>query len=103
MIRCCPARWSFWHCAAPRTAVCVLTNNSSKSKADYHRSSRLGADVTEHDIFTSGDATLLYLAENRFSKISCSSAPSLEAQFAAEGYKWAAKPRRGAGLRHHHL
>lgn len=62
-------------CRATGRQFAFLTNNSSKSKADYlAKLTRLGADVTEHDIFTSGDATLLYLAENGFPKISCSSA-----------------------------
>lgn len=56
-------------CRATGRQFAFLTNNSSKSKADYlAKLTRLGADVTEHDIFTSGDATLLYLAENGFSK-----------------------------------
>lgn len=83
-------------CRANGRQFAFLTNNSSKSKADYlAKLTRLGADVTEHDIFTSGDATLLYLAENGFSKdILLIGTPSLEAQFAAEGYTVrAAKPR----------
>ena len=56
-------------CRATGRQFAFLTNNSSKSKADYlAKLTRLGADVTEHDIFTSGDATLLYLAENGFPK-----------------------------------
>ena len=75
-------------CRANGRQFAFLTNNSSKSKADYlAKLTRLGADVTEHDIFTSGDATLLYLAENGFPKdILLIGTPSLEAQFAAEGY-----------------
>ena len=83
-------------CRATGRQFAFLTNNSSKSKADYlAKLTRLGADVTEHDIFTSGDATLLYLAENGFPKdILLIGTPSLEAQFAAEGYTVrAAKPR----------
>lgn len=73
-----------------------LTNNSSKSKSDYlAKLTRLGAEVTAHDIFTSGDATLLYLAENHFSKdILLIGTESLEKQFAAEGYNIsAAEPK----------
>ena len=48
-------------CRATGRQFAFLTNNSSKSKADYlAKLTRLGAGVTEHDIFTSGDATLLY-------------------------------------------
>ena len=86
-------------CRATGRQFAFLTNNSSKSKADYlAKLTRLGADVTEHDIFTSGDATLLYLAENGFPKdILLIGTPSLGAQFAAEGYTVrAAKPRRPA-------
>ena len=69
-------------CRATGRQFAFLTNNSSKSKADYlAKLTRLGADVTEHDIFTSGDATLLYLAENGFPKdILLIGTPSLEAQ-----------------------
>ncbi len=43
--------------------------------------------MSEADVFTSGDAALLYLAENHFSKdILLIGTPSLEEQFAAAGY-----------------
>src|SRR5699024_1635811 len=46
-----------------------LTNNSSRSKADYlEKLARLGISVTEREMYTSGDATLAYLAENGFSR-----------------------------------
>lgn len=65
-----------------------LTNNSSRSKADYVARLRgFGADVSERDVFTSGDATLLYLAEHGFSKeLLLIGTPSLEAQFRGAGY-----------------
>lgn len=65
-----------------------LTNNSSRGKADYAARLRgFGAPVTEEDIFTSADATLLYLAENGFSReILLIGTPSLERQFAGAGY-----------------
>lgn len=65
-----------------------LTNNSSRGKADYVARLRgFGAPVTEDDIFTSADATLLYLAENHFSReLLLIGTPSLERQFAAAGY-----------------
>ena len=65
-----------------------LTNNSSRSKADYvSRLRGFGADIAEQDVFTSGDATLQYLAERGFSKeILLIGTPSLEAQFRAAGY-----------------
>ena len=44
-------------CRATGRQFAFLTNNSSKSKADYlAKLTRLGADVTEHDIFTSENA-----------------------------------------------
>ncbi len=65
-----------------------LTNNSSRSKADYVARLRgFGAQVTERDVFTSGDATLLYLAEHGFPKeILLIGTPSLEEQFRGAGY-----------------
>lgn len=65
-----------------------LTNNSSRGKADYVARLRgFGAAVTEREIFTSADATLLYLAERGFSKdILLIGTPSLEAQFTQAGY-----------------
>ena len=92
-------------CRATGRQFAFLTNNSSKSKADYlAKLTRLGADVTEHDIFTSGDATLLYLAENGFPKdILLIGTPSLEAVRGGRLHSAGCEaPRRGAGLRHHH-
>ena len=45
-----------------RCRAMFLTNNSSASRSDYvTRLKRLGFDVTEDDIFTSGNATVEYL------------------------------------------
>lgn len=45
-----------------RCRAMFLTNNSSASRSDYAvRLKRLGFDVTENDIFTSGNATIEYL------------------------------------------
>ena len=76
-------------CEEKGIAYTFLTNNSSKSKADYlAKLARLGVQITEHEMFTSGDATLQYLAEHAVSKdILLIGTPSLEAQFAAEGYR----------------
>ena len=75
-------------CRATGRQFAFLTNNSSKSKADYlAKLARLGIEVAEREMFTSGDATLLYLAEHRFEKeLLLIGTPSLEAQFAAHGY-----------------
>ena len=46
-------------------AYTFLTNNSSRSKVEYaQKLQRLGLDVPEEKIFTSGEATALYLMEN---------------------------------------
>lgn len=65
-----------------------LTNNSSKSRGAYVEKLRgLGVAVGEDAVFTSGDATLLYLAEQGLgSEILLVGTPSLEAQFTAAGY-----------------
>lgn len=77
-----------------------LTNNSSRSKADYVARLRgFGADVCGRDVFTSGDATLLYLAEHGFPKeILLIGTPSLEAQFREAGYAVRAKAPRAVVL-----
>lgn len=75
-------------CRASGRQFAFLTNNSSRSKADYVARLRgFGADVAERDVFTSGDATLLYLAERHFSKeLLLIGTPSLEEQFRQAGY-----------------
>ena len=68
---------------------CFLTNNSSKSRGAYlDKLAALGARVSEQEMFTSGDATLEYLEMAGISKdILLIGTPSLEAQFAAAGYR----------------
>lgn len=87
-------------CRAHGRRFAFLTNNSSRGKADYvARLNAFGARVTEADIFTSGDATLQYLAENGFSKeLLLIGTPSLEAQFTAAGYAVHAKNPRAVVL-----
>ncbi|HBJ81899.1 MULTISPECIES: HAD-IIA family hydrolase [Pseudothermotoga] len=49
--------------------VMFLTNNSSKNNFDYvEKLKKLGVDVTPEDIFTSGEATALFL-EERFGHV----------------------------------
>ena len=76
-------------CRQKGIAFTFLTNNSSKSKADYlAKLARLGVHITEKEMFTSGDATLLYLQQNSFDKdLLLIGTPSLEAQFCAAGYQ----------------
>jgi HAD superfamily hydrolase (TIGR01450 family) len=67
-----------------------LTNNSSKSKEDYLKKlDRLGVSVTKNEIFTSGDATLIYLKKQfpHFKNLLLIGTPSLETQFSDAGYQ----------------
>jgi len=66
-----------------------LTNNSSRSRSDYvKRLTGMGAKVTSDDIFTSADATLIYLKREGFGKnILLFGTPSLEKQFTDAGYE----------------
>lgn len=65
-----------------------LTNNSSKSAAAYiQKLAGLGVDVAPEEMFTSGDATLLYLRQQGIGqKILLIGTESLEEQFADAGY-----------------
>lgn len=48
-----------------RLAYYFLTNNSSRSKVEYaEKLSRLGLTIPEEKIFTSGEATAIYLAQH---------------------------------------
>lgn len=87
-------------CAERKIAFTFLTNNSSKSKADYlAKLARLGVVITEREMFTSGDATLLYLAEQNVEKdLLLIGTPSLEAQFTAAGYCVRAKTPKAVVL-----
>lgn len=73
-----------------------LTNNSSRGKADYIKKlAKMDVEITENEMFSSADATLMYLDENNFSRdILLVGTPSLEAQFLAAGYNInAAQPK----------
>ncbi len=65
-----------------------LTNNSSRNGGAYiAKLAKLGVQVTPQEMLTSGDATLLYLAEQDVAKeILLIGTPSLEEQFIQEGY-----------------
>ena len=75
-------------CRAKEIEYTFLTNNSSKSAEDYlQKLVSLGVHATRQEMFTSGDATLLYLAEKGFSKeIHLVGTSSLHRQFEQEGY-----------------
>ncbi|MCR4588042.1 MAG: HAD-IIA family hydrolase [Lachnospiraceae bacterium] len=66
-----------------------LTNNSSRSLSDYVKRLRgFGAPVTEQDIFSSSDATLIYMEQKQMPKnILLFGTPSLERQFEEAGYE----------------
>jgi HAD superfamily hydrolase (TIGR01450 family) len=66
-----------------------VTNNSSKSSRDYlSRLHALGIDAQPHEIYTSGDATVEYLAEERpdVERFFLLGTPSLARQFSDAGY-----------------
>lgn len=66
-----------------------LTNNTSRSKADYvRRLAEMGIAATEGNIYTAADATIDYLRSHlpRVERILLLGTPSLAEQFAREGY-----------------
>lgn len=65
-----------------------LTNNSSKNKTAYlEKLTRLGVPVEEDSVFTSGEATTIYLnAEKPGARIYLCATPSLEAEFTQAGF-----------------
>jgi len=65
-----------------------LTNNSSGNKADYvQKLSKLGIDATEEEIFTSGEATTMYLkSKKKGAKVYLLGTKSLEKEFENEGF-----------------
>jgi 4-nitrophenyl phosphatase/NagD protein len=66
-----------------------LTNNSSRSRYDYaQKLNRLGIDVHEDRIFTSGEATAIYLQKRKANaNLYVVGTPSLESEFQAHGLK----------------
>lgn len=83
-------------CGARGVRYTFLTNNSSKSSADYiEKLARLGVHVAPEQMLTSGDATLEWMASQGYPKdILLVGTPSLEAQFSQAGYNCvAARPR----------
>ena len=76
-------------CRNRKTEFAFLTNNSSRGKADYlQKLHRLGVSgITEREVFTSADATLMYLAEQGVEReLLLIGTPSLERQFSDAGY-----------------
>jgi 4-nitrophenyl phosphatase/NagD protein len=66
-----------------------LTNNSSRSKADYvEKFNRLGLKVSDEKIFTSGEATAIYLKKHGGGeRIFLVGTPSLEKEFMGHGFQ----------------
>lgn len=65
-----------------------LTNNSSKNKEDYViKLNKLGIDATEEDVFTSGEATTMYLKkEKKGARVYLLGTKALEDEFEREGF-----------------
>lgn len=64
-----------------------LTNNSSLSNRDYLKKLRtLGVHALDDDVYTSADATKVYLKTKGYTKIYLMATPSLEEEFASEGF-----------------
>ena len=66
-----------------------LTNNSSKHRGQYaEKIRRLGLPVSEEKVFTSGEATALYLQEERASSsVFVVGTPALEEEFRQHGFQ----------------
>ena len=85
-----PGALAFWNLCRDRGIGCAfLTNNSSRGTETYLRRLRgMGVPhLSAGQIFTSADATLLYLAERRLGpSLLLVGTPSLAEQFRAAGY-----------------
>ncbi len=69
------------------TPFYFLTNNSSRASADYAaKLTRLGLPVDPGAIFTSGEATALYLQGTPAQRLFVVGTPSLEAEMEAHGF-----------------
>lgn len=66
-----------------------LTNNSSKNKEVYvEKLNRLGIQATEEEVFTSGEATTLYLQKEKpGATVYLLGTPALEKEFIQAGFK----------------
>ena len=88
-------------CRERGRAFAFLTNNSSRGKGDYlEKLRRLGVEgLTEREVFTSADATLMYLEERGMGReLLLVGTPSLERQFAEAGYDLAARAPKAVVL-----
>ncbi len=66
-----------------------LTNNSSKTRKEYaDKISRLGLDLPETKIFTSGEATAIFLARQKpGARLFVAGTPALEREFREHGFQ----------------
>lgn len=66
-----------------------LTNNSSRTRKEYaDKIRRFGLDLSEEAIFTSGEATAIYLAKRKpGAKLYIVGTPALEREFVAHGFQ----------------
>jgi HAD superfamily hydrolase (TIGR01457 family) len=71
------------------TQYMFLTNNSSRSSKEYAEKIRqLGVDVSEDKIFTSGEATAIYLSrQNPRARIYLVGTPELAGEFERSGFR----------------
>lgn len=71
------------------TPFYFLTNNSSRSRIDYaQKLNRLGLPVPETQIFTSGEATAIYLKKHKEgARLFTVATPSLEEEFQSHGFE----------------
>jgi 4-nitrophenyl phosphatase len=71
-----------------RVPYYILTNNSSRSRSDYvEKLDRLGLQVSDEKIITSGEATAIYLKkQNPAARVYLVGTPSLENEFLDRGF-----------------
>jgi 4-nitrophenyl phosphatase len=75
-------------CQARGIDYVFLTNNSSKHRGQYaEKLRRLGLEIDEAKIFTSGEATAIYLGKQKpEARIYLVGTPALEAEFKSHGF-----------------
>ena len=83
------AKETFEHFERLGLSYLILTNNSSKHRGLYgEKLRRLGLDVPDGNIFTSGEATVLYIARDRpGARIYLVGTPALEEEFTGHGFR----------------
>ena len=71
------------------TRFLFLTNNSSRTRKEYaDKLRRFGLDVSDEEIFTSGEATAIYLSKRKAgAKLYVVGTPALEREFTEHGFQ----------------